>query len=149
MATVLITVISGVFVFIISQIFSEVYLKPLQEYRKLRCKVSHIMTRTAQYYCNPITYEAAQKFQDKYAAVADELRDLAAEIRGFIETVPPSFRPGIPAQKDIYDASATLIGLSNSLWIPKGSEQQSRQISDNKEWQKEIYKKFKIFKTDD
>lgn len=60
MAEMVYTIISGVFVFVVCEWLKEVWLSPLQEYKKLKAKVSKMLIVHAQYYGNPIT-SASQK----------------------------------------------------------------------------------------
>ena len=50
------TIIAGVVVFVICECLKEVWLNPLQEYKKLKSKVSRELIASAMYYANPITH---------------------------------------------------------------------------------------------
>ena len=54
LSSIIITVISGVLVFIIGQILKEIWLTPLQEYKKLKSKISFSLSYYAQYYSNVV-----------------------------------------------------------------------------------------------
>lgn len=109
--TIIGTVISGVIVFVVGEYFKEIWLEPLQEYKKLKQKVSFSLTFYANLYGNPIQYGIENT---SYIKAGDELRILASELVGFIETIS-WFSLGIPEKDTIYEASKSLIGLSNNL----------------------------------
>lgn len=116
--TIFVTVLSGVLVFAISEWLKEIWLTPLQNYKKLRGKVSKSLTLYACYYHSPVDIaEHDDKLPDDYKTASEELRMLASELRAFIETLS-WFKLGIPSKGDLYDASAHLIGLSNSMMVP-------------------------------
>ena len=80
----LITIISGVGVFVFSQWYTEFILQPIKEYKQLKAKVAKQLILHAQYYCNPWVYGAegdcaAWKF------ASQEIRELAAEVAAFAE----------------------------------------------------------------
>lgn len=119
--TIFITVLSGVLVFAISEWLKEIWLTPLQNYKKLRGKVSRSLTMYACYYHNPVDIaDHDNKLPDDYKVASEELRMLASELRAFIETLSWC-KLGIPSKGDLYDASAHLIGLSNSIVVPYNS----------------------------
>ena len=119
--TIFITVLSGVLVFAISEWLKEIWLTPLQNYKKLRGDVSKALTMHARYYYNPVNIaDHDNKLPDDYKTASEELRMLASELRAFIETLSWC-KFGIPSKGDLYDASAHLIGLSNSMMVPYNS----------------------------
>ena len=106
------TVISGVFVFVISQLLLELVIKPRVEYRKTISKIVYSLSYYADVISNPLKVSQEKKKEDfdyfnnsKYSLASDELRKLGCEIRTF------SFKKKI--NKHI---SEELILLSNSLW---------------------------------
>lgn len=108
--TIFVTVISGVLVFALSEWLKEIWLTPLQNYKKLKAKVSWSLTMYACFYSNPVnSSDETERFTDDYRNAQIELRYLASELRAFIETLSWC-KIGIPPKKDIYDASANLIG---------------------------------------
>ena len=112
----MITIISGVCVFFLSQLVMEIYIKPVQEYRELRRKISVLITQNENYYTLLHSYEKCSDFErDRREQILDETRIMASELRGFIETMP-LIHIGIPSKKVLFDASAELIGLSNGLF---------------------------------
>lgn len=130
MITTLVTVLSGVIVFVVCEHLKEIWLKPLQEYRQLKRRVSYLLTNYANYYCNPIgcqTTDVTKK--EEYHKAAQEIREAACELRGFIEVLP-RFHPGIPSPEKLFTATGDMIGLSNSFSSP-GTEGYYDTILDN------------------
>lgn len=106
------TVISGVLVFIAGQLFNEYFLKPIQDYKKLRAKIAYALTLYAYLYMNPI------KFREKIDEIEEasyELRKLAAEVDATIE-LKPFANIFIPKIKILTKVSKNLIGLSNGFY---------------------------------
>ena len=143
--TILITVLSGVLVFAISEWLKEIWLTPLQNYKKLRGKVSRSLTMYACYYHNPVDIaDHDDKLPDDYKAAAEGLRMLASELRAFIETLSWC-KFGIPSKGDLYDASAHLIGLSNSMMVPYNSHF-DRRLDNTIENENRVKRLLRIYK---
>ena len=116
--TVFVTVLSGVLVFALSEWLKEIWLTPLQNYKKLRAKVSMALTMYACYYHNPVDIaEHNDTLPEGYKDASEKLRALASELRAFIETLSWC-KLGIPLKSALYDASAYLMGLSNGMQHP-------------------------------
>lgn len=112
---VFLTVIAGVCVYILSELAKELILEPLQEYRQIKAKASRILIYYANCYMNPVKFGKDNVFPDDYYETQNELRSLAAEVGGFIETLYWVNCIGIPSTQKLARASSSLIGLSNSL----------------------------------
>ena len=108
------TIISGVAVFAVSQLFIEYFLKPVQEYKKLRSKIAYELTLYANFYMNPTLLE---EVTDRAISASDELRKLAAEVDAEIE-LRPKFNFLIAKKKTLAEVSQNLIGLSNGFYSP-------------------------------
>lgn len=119
--TCLLTVVSGVIVFILGQYLLSVWIQPLQEYKKIRSKIAYCLTYYAQYYSNVKTVSDQDQ---EYNAGSDEIRKLASELRGFAEKTG-FIHWGIPKKEELYEASKMLIGLSNSFYAAKDCEQRT------------------------
>lgn len=52
-----ITIISGVGVFFLSQLVMEFYIKPVQEYRDIRRRISVLITQNDNYYTSLHSFE--------------------------------------------------------------------------------------------
>ncbi len=113
----LVTVISGVAVYVFSELFTEFVLRPIQEYKQLKGKVSKLLVLYAQYYCNPQPHGSEDRSPD-WLAASDALRDLASDVAAYAETKPLSLFTFfiIPTKKKLSKASSLLIGISNSLF---------------------------------
>ncbi len=105
------TVISGVFVFALSQLFNEYWIKPIQKYKKLRAKISYYLTLYANMYMNPVKIE---NINDDIKSASYEFRKLAAEVDAMIE-LKPWFFPLIKGNDILREVSKNLIGLSNNF----------------------------------
>ena len=100
------TVLTGVIVFVLSQLFIEFILRPIQEYKKLKSDVSWALTYYANIYSNPTGVK-----QELYDEASKELRKLAAELRAFNIR-----KPKLLYKKDKIDIAASdLIGLANCV----------------------------------
>lgn len=142
MLTILGTVLSGVLVFALCECLKEIWLMPLQNYKKLRGKVSQSLTLYACYYCNPVDIvDSNNELPDDYKAASKALRALASELRAFLEILSWC-RFGIPSKKKLYTVSAELIGLSNSMCLPYND----RRIEQIMERERNIRRLLKIYK---
>lgn len=130
------TVVAGVLVFVVCEWLKEVWLSPLQEYKKLKAKVSKMLIVHAQYYANPITID--HKMNDEYSKASSEMRELASEVSAFAEVIP-SIHLGIPDAKSIVEAGTYLIGLSNGFYV--GTEDTASIHSKQNTETREIIKK--------
>ncbi len=100
------TVITGVVVFVLSQLFIEFFLRPIQEYKKLKSDISWALTYYANIYSNPTGVK-----QELYNEASTALRKLAAELRAFNIR-----KPKILYKKETLEAASKhLIGLSNCM----------------------------------
>ena len=111
------TVLSGVIVFVLGQIYLENVIRPNSRFRDLKAKIACDLIFYADRYSNPLdleeTYE--ENTREHYKQAGEGLRKLAAEIQGFIE-IRRWYNFSIPEDKDLHSVSRNLIGLSNSLW---------------------------------
>lgn len=119
----IITVLSGVFVYVISQWYTEFVVRPIQEYKCLKAKVAKLLILHAQFYSNPWVYGTDGDCTAWNAASAD-IRELAAEVAAFAEVKPFQLLVfhAIPTKKSLIEASRYLIGLSNSFFISSQGE---------------------------
>ena len=99
------TVLSGVIVFVLGQIYLENVIRPNSRFRDLKAKIACDLIFYADRYSNPLdleeTYEENTREHYKQA--------------GFIE-IRRWYNFSIPEDKDLHSVSRNLIGLSNSLW---------------------------------
>jgi len=98
------TIISGVLIFILGQLFIELYLKPLQRFKQLRAKAAYCLT----FYAN--RFDLTTKISGN---TSEELRKMAAELNSFaIEKPLLLFNI---SRRRLRNAASAFIGLSNSV----------------------------------
>lgn len=145
--SIIVTVISGVLVFIIGQILTSIWLTPLRQYKELKKEVVYKLSYYANLYSNVIDladYSDSDKFVEEFKLASDELRKLSCSLKGFAETIS-WFRIGIPNQKTINDAADLIMLLSNSFFTPYNTGENHRQNRENYCTAKEIFKKLKCY----
>ncbi len=134
----LLTIIGGVFVFVLSQLFNEYRLKPIQKYKELRANISYNLTLYANLYLNPVEYKLVNA-KEEIDNASTELRRLAAEVDAMIE-LKPRVSLLIARKKILADVSRNLIGLSNNLYSPHPDI----SIEHNEKRCREIYRLLKM-----
>lgn len=134
--TVFTTVVSGVLVYVIGLLFNEYFLKPIQNYKNLRAKISYALTFYANLYMNPIS-----KSSEEYSKASLEIRKLASEVDSLIE-LRPWGNIFIPNEKRLSSASKNLIGLSNNFY----SQDPFEAIKSNEAYRHEVYNSLRIKK---
>lgn len=120
-STTFLTIISGVLVFVASEYVREVWLSPLQEFKRIKQQISYALVFYADIYSNP--YPGNPDNEDvlkKYTNASEKLREYASTLAGFIE-IMPLIHLGIPSHKKIKVAISELIRLSNSMFFPPQS----------------------------
>lgn len=130
------TVVSGVLVFVAGQLFNEYFLKPINDYKKLRSKIAYSLTLYAYLYMNPV------KFDEKNSEIEEasyNLRKLAAEVDAIIE-LRPFGNVFIPKRKVLSEVSKNLIGLSNGFY----ETSQTDRTNLNDSTRKKIYALLKM-----
>lgn len=100
------TIISGVLVFVLGQIFIEFYLQPKKELNELRGKISWALVYYANVYSNSGAIRNMSKSRDE---VSEELRKLSAELMAFNISKPKY----IHRKYDLISARDSLMALSN------------------------------------
>ena len=133
---IFLTIISGVLVFVIGQLFNEYFLKPIQDYKKLRGKIAYTLTFYAQLYMNPIDILSTN---NEYNSASYEIRKLAAEVDSLIETKPLG-NLFIPKIKTLVNVSKCLIAISNNFY----SNNISKSQNDNALRRSQIYSLLKM-----
>lgn len=147
MLTVVSGVIVGVLVFIVGQILTSIWLKPLQQYKDLKKETVYKLTYYANLYSNVIDlsdYSDSDKFVEEFKLASDELRKLSCSLKGFAETIS-WFRIGIPNQKTINDSADLIMLLSNSFFTPYNTGESHEQNRENYYIANEIFKKLKCY----
>ena len=88
-STVFLTVISGVLVFIISQLITERVIKPRNGLKRIKGKIICYLTMYARYIANPLYLNKDKDGEfDSYWASSCDLRMIASELAGHIECYP-------------------------------------------------------------
>ena len=83
------TVLCGVIVFIISQIITEKFIKPMAELKKIKGKIICYLTMYARDIFNPLYLsDDKESLLDNYWKSSCELRLIASELSGQIECYP-------------------------------------------------------------
>jgi hypothetical protein len=117
------TILSGVMVYLLGQYFHVVWLIPLQEYKKIRAEIARKLLLYANVYANVVRGdEKSEQWKNEHIQVMDQLRILAAELEGYIQTLH-WFKLGIPSKKKLSQAVSHIVGLSNSCIDPYPIEQ--------------------------
>ena len=121
MMDLIIAVISGVSVFILSQLFIEFILRPLQEYKVLKGRIAKYLILYANLYTNPIT-RIGDKEITEYREGSNAVRILASEIEAYAQTKPPQALLFfiVPTKKILKSVSRELIGISNCFFATSG-----------------------------
>lgn len=99
------TIISGVFVFILSQYILEFILKPLKEYRKVIAEIDNKLKFYANVIVNP---PVSDQLSEDYLAARNEIKKLSCDLESAYKNLL-LFRP---KQKSISEAARELIWLS-------------------------------------
>lgn len=145
--SIIVTVISGVLIFIIGQILTNIWLTPLRQYKELKKEVVYKLSYYAILYSNVIDladYSDSDKFVEEFKLASDELRKLSCSLKGFAETIS-WFRIGIPNQKTINDSADLIMLLSNAFFTPYNTDESHEQNRENYYIANEIFKKLKCY----
>lgn len=76
------TVITGVLIFVIGQIFQNFFLQPLQELKKVVGKIDYQLKFSAN------VYTSSLRPQEDYNKVSESLRDVSCELETNFHAVP-------------------------------------------------------------
>ena len=90
-----------------------------KRYKKLRFEVSYILDYYANIYTNIIVYTNEENV--RYEKASDILRSIGVKIIAFTKEERPR-ETKVPSTEDLSDAGRHFIGLSNSLYYPKGGD---------------------------
>ena len=112
-STLFFTVISGVLVFIISQLITERLIKPRNELKKIKGKIICYLTMYARYIANPLYLNKDKDSEfDSYWNSSCDLRMIASELAGHIECYPV-----ICNKKQYNKVVNNIIKISNDIII--------------------------------
>lgn len=116
--TTLSTILSGVIVFIISQLFIEFYLKPIQDFKKLKSKVLYTLSYYSKVYSN-VESEPICNLESVLEAEI-QLSELACIVEAFSE-MRPKYNKSIPHSDDLRKCGQEIRSISNRCRSPKNS----------------------------
>lgn len=105
------TVMSGVLVFVLSEIIQKFFLEPLQKYKKVTGKIDNQL----KFYANVITNPGNILPREIYLECSNTLRKLSCELEVTYKQIP--FKK-LTTRRKISDAASRLIRLSNNLSRP-------------------------------
>jgi len=125
------TVISGVLVFVLSEIIQKFFLEPFQKYKKVIGEIDNQLKFYANIIANP---DPTNTQIDLYKKCSGIMRRLSCKLESTYKQIPCK---RLKTSEKISDAASRLIGLSNSLY------QNSRDIT-NDDDVKEIRKDLNI-----
>ena len=112
------TILCGVAVYLLGQYFHTIWLTPLQEYKNIRAEIARKLFFYANVYTNVVSNEEkCEEWKKEHIEVMKELRTLASELEGYIQTLH-WFKPGIPSKRKLSQAVILLVALSNSCIDP-------------------------------
>ncbi len=141
------TVISGVFVYVVSEYIHETSLRRIREYQDIRRRVAYMLTMYACHYTNVTDETESDEKRKQVHEESQDMRKTASELRAFCEMLPDGawlFKKQIPPKKDLFDASAFMIGISNSFFQTNRSKEQNDFGVSNSKKAEEIYKLLKL-----
>jgi len=102
------TVMSGVFVFILSEIIQKFFLEPLQKYKEIIGKIDNQL----KFYANVITNPGNILPREIYLECSNTLRKLSCELEAIYKQIP--FKR-LSDRRKVSDSASRLIRLSNNL----------------------------------
>lgn len=115
------TVLSGVAVFVVGQIFLKMVLEPINKLKQTIGAVAHAYLVHAPVLYNPDVASPEQKTE-----TADQLRILSGQLHADISLVPGYKVFGrlffLPSQKKIYEAAQSLIAIGNWMYSSNASK---------------------------
>ncbi|MEI6400074.1 MAG: hypothetical protein WCO58_00960 [bacterium] len=123
--TVFQTVISGVFVFIGSQIFQDYFLKPRQKYREVIARIDNQLKFHSPKIVNNLNLPKNVQMECN-----EIIRLLSCELEATYKQL--CFRSK-NRDKKIGKAASLLIGLSNSIWFSSDKESEYSTIQEIRE----------------
>lgn len=141
------TVISGVFVYVVSEYIHETSLRRIREYQDIRRKAAYVLTMYACHYTNVVDETESHEKRKQADEESQDMRKTASELRAFCETLPDGvwlFKKQIPPKKDLFNASAFMIGISNSFFQTNRSKERNDFGVSNSKKAKKIYELLKL-----
>ncbi|MBK5252994.1 MAG: hypothetical protein JJE03_00755 [Peptostreptococcaceae bacterium] len=120
---ILITVISSIVIFSVTESAKEIWIEPLKEYKQIKKEIAKMFELYDYNLFDKvdIMQSSSNKYLFDYNNVTIELKDLAASLKGLIE-IKPRVCIGIPRRKKLIDAVCSLKNIAeivhNDLNVP-------------------------------
>lgn len=111
--TVVTTILGGVLLFIASEILKEIWLEPLQQYKKLKSQIVYSLNFHANKWSSPVPNEYVSSYPE-YQAASIEFRELSSQTVAFTQLGMIRWR--IPKFEELDEASRMLMGISNGFF---------------------------------
>lgn len=114
--TTFLTVLSGVLVYVLSQLYKEYVINPRRQYKELRQRIIYTLTLYCCYYTNPYNpfkEKENVRMKEEYDMASNEMRKIGAELAGYIGTIPKIRNKKI---KRLNNVLHSLIGISNGFY---------------------------------
>ena len=113
--TVLVTIISGVLVYVLGQVLVKLVIDPVQEMKKTIGQIAHARLELEQFTANPGLMP-----RDETKDASGRFRGLASQIEQSLYLIPfyscTKRIFGLPSEQEAREAAKYLAGLSNSLF---------------------------------
>ena len=135
--TIFLTVLSGVLVYILSQIFLELIVNPRKEYKRIKQKIIYTIKLYCCYYHNPynlLDEKGNIREKEEYDFASKEMRKVGAELAAYIGIIPQIRCKKIKKLNEVLDS---IIGISNGFYIVSKDYD---IIKDNREFETIIQK---------
>lgn len=127
-STVFQTVLSGVLVFVLGQIFLKLVIDPVYQLKKTKADIAHTLIRYAYALHNPNVIP-----KELYAETYDKLRALSGQLYADMELIPAYWLFGrmfcLPRASKVYESAKNLIGVAN--WMGTNHDRQFDHIIRN------------------
>ncbi len=112
MSTVFLTVLSGVLVFVVGQVFLKLVIEPVHQLKKTMAEISHTFIRYAYVIHNPDV--VTPELRDE---VFDKLRQLSGQLYSDMALIPLYGLFGkvffLPGRSKVYKSATNLIAVAN------------------------------------
>lgn len=114
------TILSGTFVYILSQFFMELVIVPRKKYKNIVEQIIYHIKMYSFYYLNPYDLEKTTnniRSQREYENASNEIRKIGAELSSYLSTIS-KFR--FKRRKRLLKVQDALIELSQGFFKYKG-----------------------------
>lgn len=149
--TMFYTILTGVLIFVLGRIIEKVIIDPIKEHRSVIGEIYDGLIFHAGRISSPlkVTAETTEAEINRYNEASKDIRRLSMKLRVAIYNINWFYKFysffGAPKFNDISETCRTLIGLSNSLFQTKHSD----NVLENIAYKKSIMDKLKLTKFED